>query len=76
MFPPPTVIVDAAFIVFPFRDPVTTISPWTIPTTADHELPLYLKALVSEEELFDLCELSSSDKNEIDTCIENKRNNL
>ena len=31
---------------------------------------------INEEELFDLCELSSSDKNEIDTCIENKRNNL
>ena len=31
---------------------------------------------LSKEELFDLCELSSNDKNELDTCIENKQNNL
>ena len=31
---------------------------------------------LTDEELFDLCELSSNDKNEIDTCIKNKRNNL
>ena len=39
-------------------------------------VPNFKDLKLSEEELFDLCELSSSDKNEIDTCIENKRNNL
>ena len=39
-------------------------------------VPNFKDLKLSEEELFDLCELSSSDKNEIDTCIENKRKNL
>ena len=39
-------------------------------------VPNFKDLKLSEEELFDLCELSSSDKNEIDSCIENKRNNL
>ena len=39
-------------------------------------VPNFKDLKLSQEELFDLCELSSSDKNEIDTCIENKRNNL
>ena len=39
-------------------------------------VPNFKDLKLSEEELFDLCELSSSDKNEIDTCIENKRNDL
>ncbi len=39
-------------------------------------VPSFKDLKLSEEELFDLCELSSNDKNEIDTCIENKRNNL
>ena len=39
-------------------------------------VPNFKDLKLSEEELFDLCELSSSDKNEIETCIENKRNNL
>jgi hypothetical protein len=39
-------------------------------------VPNFKDLKLSEEELFDLCELSSSDKNEINTCIENKRNNL
>ena len=39
-------------------------------------VPNFKDLKLSEEELFDLCELSSSDKNEIDTCIKNKRNNL
>ena len=39
-------------------------------------VPNFKDLKLSEEELFDLCELSSNDKNELDTCIENKRNNL
>ncbi len=39
-------------------------------------VPNFKDLKLSEEELFDLCELSSSDKNEIETCIENKLNNL
>ena len=35
-------------------------------------VPNFKDLKLSEEELFDLCELSSSDKNEIETCIENK----
>ena len=41
-----------------------------------HSVPNFKDLKLSEEELFDLCELSSSDKNEIETCIENKHNNL
>ena len=39
-------------------------------------VPSFKDLKLTDEELFDLCELSSNDKNEIDTCIENKRNNL
>ena len=38
-------------------------------------VPNFKDLKLSEEELFDLCQLSSNDKKEIDTCIENKRNN-
>ena len=38
-------------------------------------VPNFKELKLSEEELFDLCQLSSNDKKEIDTCIENKRNN-
>ena len=30
---------------------------------------------LSEQELFDLCQLSSTDKNEIENCIKGKKNN-
>ena len=30
---------------------------------------------LTEEELFDLCQLSSTDKSEIDNCIKEKKNN-
>ena len=39
-------------------------------------VPNFKDLKLTDEELFDLCELSSNDKNEIDTCIKNKRNNL
>ena len=39
-------------------------------------VPNFKDLKLSEQELFDLCELSSNDKNELDTCIENKRDNL
>ena len=39
-------------------------------------VPNFKDLKLSEQELFDLCELSSNDKNKLDTCIENKRNNL
>ena len=39
-------------------------------------VPNFKDLKLSDEELFDLCELSSNDKNEIDSCIKNKRNNL
>ena len=39
-------------------------------------VPNFKDIKLSEEELFDLCELSSGDKNEINTCIENRKNNL
>ena len=39
-------------------------------------VPNFKDLKLSEQELFDLCELSSNDKNELDTCIENKQNNL
>ena len=38
-------------------------------------VPSFKELELSDEELFDLCQLSSNDKKEIDTCIENKRNN-
>jgi len=39
-------------------------------------VPSFKDLKLTDEELFDLCELSSNDKNEIDTCVKNKRNNL
>ena len=39
-------------------------------------VPNFKDLKLTNEELFDLCELSSNDKNEIDTCIKNKQNNL
>ena len=39
-------------------------------------VPNFKDLKLTDEELFDLCELSSNDKNEIDTCIKNKQNNL
>ena len=39
-------------------------------------VPNFKELKLSEEELFDLCELSSNDMKELDTCIENKQNNL
>ena len=39
-------------------------------------VPNFKDLNLSDKELFDLCELSSNDKNEIDTCIKNKKNNL
>ena len=37
-------------------------------------VPNFKDLKLSKEELFDLCELSSNDKNDIDTCIENGMN--
>ena len=37
-------------------------------------VPNFKELKLSKEELFDLCELSSNDKNDIDTCIENGMN--
>ena len=37
-------------------------------------VPNFEELKLSKEELFDLCELSSNDKKEIDTCIEHKKN--
>ena len=38
-------------------------------------VPNFEELKLSEEELFDLCELSSNDKKEINKCIKNKINN-
>ena len=38
-------------------------------------VPNFKELKLSKEELFDLCELSSSDKNDLNTCIENKLKN-
>ena len=38
-------------------------------------VPDFKDLKLSKEELFDLCQLSSSDKNDIDICIDNKLNN-
>ena len=38
-------------------------------------VPNFKELKLSKEELFDLCELSSSDKNDLNTCIENKLQN-
>jgi len=37
-------------------------------------VPNFKDLKLSKEELFDLCELSSNDKTDIDTCIKNKLN--
>ena len=36
-------------------------------------VPSFEELKLSDEELFDLCQLSSSDKSEIDNCIEEKQ---
>ena len=38
-------------------------------------VPSFRELNLSEEELFDLCQLSSNDKKDIDTCIEDKLKN-
>ena len=38
-------------------------------------VPSFDELNLSDEELFDLCQLSSSDKSEIDNCIKEKQNN-
>ena len=38
-------------------------------------VPSFKDLKLSKEELFDLCQLSSNDKKEIDTCIKEKLNN-
>ena len=38
-------------------------------------VPDFKDLKLSKEELFDLCQLSSNDKKDIDTCIEEKLNN-
>ena len=36
-------------------------------------VPSFKELKLSDEELFDLCQLSSSDKSEIDNCIKNNQ---
>ena len=38
-------------------------------------VPNFNELKLTEEELFDLCQLSSTDKSEIDNCIKEKKNN-
>ena len=38
-------------------------------------VPSFKEIKLTEEELFDLCQLSSTDKSEIDNCIKEKKNN-
>ena len=38
-------------------------------------VPSFKDLKLSDEELFDLCQLSSSDKSEIDNCIKKKQTN-
>tara|TARA_B100000965_G_scaffold378081_1_gene372658 strand:- start:279 stop:461 length:183 start_codon:yes stop_codon:yes gene_type:complete len=38
-------------------------------------VPTFNNLKLSDEELFDLCQLSSSDKSEIDNCIKEKQTN-
>ena len=38
-------------------------------------VPSFKDLKLSDEELFDLCQLSSSDKSEIDKCIKEKQTN-
>ncbi len=37
-------------------------------------VPSFKELKLSDEELFDLCQLSSSDKSEIENCIKEKKN--
>ncbi len=37
-------------------------------------VPNFKDLKLSKEEIYDLCQLSSNDKNEVDTCIENRMN--
>ena len=37
-------------------------------------VPNFKDLKLSKEELFDLCQLSSNDKNDINTCIKNRKN--
>ena len=38
-------------------------------------VPSFKELKISDEELFDLCQLSSNDKSEIDNCIKEKLDN-
>jgi len=38
-------------------------------------VPSFSELNLTDEELFDLCQLSSNDKSEIDNCIKEKQNN-
>ena len=38
-------------------------------------VPSFKELKLTDEELFDLCQLTSADKNEIDNCIKEKKNN-
>ena len=38
-------------------------------------VPSFKDLKLTDEELFDLCQLNSTDKSEIDNCIEEKQNN-
>ena len=38
-------------------------------------VPSFKELKLSEEELFDLCQLNTADKSEFDNCIKEKRNN-
>ena len=38
-------------------------------------VPEFNELNLTDEELFDLCQLSSTDKSEIDTCVKEKKNN-
>tara|TARA_B100001093_G_scaffold440510_1_gene441055 strand:- start:370 stop:552 length:183 start_codon:yes stop_codon:yes gene_type:complete len=38
-------------------------------------VPNFKELKLNDEEVFDLCQLSSSDKSEIDNCIKEKQNN-
>ena len=37
-------------------------------------VPTFKELELTEEELFDLCQLSSTDRSEIDTCVNEKQN--
>ena len=55
------------FIIFPLLSSCAYPDIDSVPTFKEIEL--------TEEELFDLCQLSSTDKSEIDSCIKKKINN-